>query len=67
MNKQGSEDSPVPDAQGKLLGIPYDMRRPTWARIRARVWNADERRLFPPKAFGWGYGINLYRLLHWRR
>jgi Family of unknown function (DUF5808) len=68
MNKPDNEDgSRVPDVQGKLLGMPYDWRRPTMARIRARVWNAEEPRLFPPKAFGWGYGINLYRLFHWRR
>jgi uncharacterized protein DUF5808 len=67
MNKPDNEGSRVPDAQGKLLGIPYDMRRPTSARILARMWNPEEPRLFPPKAFGWGYSINLYRLSHWRR
>jgi hypothetical protein len=51
---------------GRFLGIPYDWRRPTWARFRARTWNPDEPRLFTPRAFGWGYDVNLYRLFHWR-
>lgn len=67
MNDPDSEDARVPDPQGKLLGIPYDLRRPTLARLRSRFWNPDDPRLFTPKSFGWGYDINLYRLVHWRR
>ena len=47
---------------GKFLGIPHDWRRPTLARIKSRWWNPDDPRLFTPKAFGWGYDINLARL-----
>ncbi|MGD9890879.1 MAG: DUF5808 domain-containing protein [Dehalococcoidia bacterium] len=47
---------------GRFLGLPYDWRRPTWARLRASVWNKDDPRILPPKAFGWGLGINLYAL-----
>lgn len=43
---------------GTFLGIPYDWRRPTAARAKSRLWNRDDRRLFPPKAYGWGYTIN---------
>ncbi|QIS13664.1 DUF5808 domain-containing protein [Nocardia arthritidis] len=57
----------VPEPEGKVLGIPYDWRRPTGARIKARWWNPDDPRLFTPKSFGWGYGLNLYRLFHWGR
>ncbi|MBO0851387.1 MAG: hypothetical protein J2P20_18145 [Pseudonocardia sp.] len=67
MSDSNSEDERVPEPQGKLLGIPYDMRRPTTARFRARWWNPDEPRLFTPKAFGWGYDVNVYRLFHRRR
>ncbi|MFI5776764.1 DUF5808 domain-containing protein [Nocardia sp. NPDC051570] len=56
----------VPEPQGTFAGLPYDWRRPTAARIRARWWNPDDRRLFTPKSYGWGYDLNLYRLLHWR-
>jgi len=55
---------------GTFLGIPYDWRRPTWARLKARVWNPDDPRLFTPKWFGWGYSINLaavWRLLRGAR
>jgi hypothetical protein len=49
---------------GKLLGMPYDFRKPSLARIKSRWWNPNEKRFFTPKAFGWGYDFNLYRLAH---
>jgi hypothetical protein len=54
---------------GKFLGIPYDWRRPTWARYQSRWWNTKERRIVMPRAFGWGYDFNLAevaRRLHLR-
>lgn len=51
---------------GKWLGVPYDWRRPTKARYKQRLWNADEPRIITPRAFGWGYDINFYRLFHRR-
>jgi uncharacterized protein DUF5808 len=47
---------------GRFLGLPYDWRRPTAERVRREVWNPRERRLLVPKAFGWGYGLNLAEL-----
>ena len=41
----GSEKEPK---TGKFLGIPYDLRRPTLARLKSRWWNPEEPRLFPP-------------------
>lgn len=52
------------EPEGTLAGFPYDWRRPTAHRIRSRMWNPDDPRLFPPKAFGWGYTINFYWLFH---
>ena len=49
---------------GRFPGIPYDWRRPTAARVKSRWWNPDEPRLLTPKSFGWGYDLNLYRVLH---
>ena len=49
-----------PEKTGTWLGVPFDWRRPTAARVRQRWWNPDDRRLFTPKAFGWGYDINLH-------
>ena len=48
---------------GTFLGIPYDWRRPTAARVRSRLWNPAEPRLFVPSVFGLGWDINLARLL----
>jgi hypothetical protein len=47
---------------GTFLGMPYDWRRPTVARLKSRWWNPAEPRLFTPKTFGWGFDINLARL-----
>jgi Family of unknown function (DUF5808) len=49
-----------PPRTGTWLGIPYDWRRPTRQRIRERWWNPDDRRLMTPRAFGWGWDVNLY-------
>jgi hypothetical protein len=45
---------------GMWLGVPFDWRRPTVARVRERWWNPGDRRLFTPKSFGWGFDTNLY-------
>jgi uncharacterized membrane protein len=52
--------------RGTFLGIPYDWRRPTVRRVKSRWWNPSDRRLFTPKAFGWGWDINVARLLRRR-
>ncbi|MDX6681384.1 MAG: hypothetical protein QOG94_1423 [Solirubrobacteraceae bacterium] len=53
---------------GTFLGMPYDWRRPTLRRLRNEVFNLDEPRLFVPKAYGWGYGINFGApIALWRR
>ncbi len=53
-----------PEPEGHLLGMPYDWRTPTGAKVQARWWNPDDRRVFTPKAFGWGYDLNVYWLCH---
>ena len=42
---------------GTFLVVPYDWRRPTIARAKSRWWNTRDRRVFTPKAFGWGYDV----------
>lgn len=49
-----------------FLGMPYDWRRPTWKRVKSRIWNRKDRRLFTPKSFGWGWDVNFARLLRRR-
>jgi hypothetical protein len=49
---------------GALFGVvPYDLRRPTLARIKANLWNPDDRRLFPGRTFGVGWSINFHEAL----
>jgi hypothetical protein len=56
-------DVPKKPKTGTFLGVPYDWRRPTVARYKERMWNPEEPRLIVPRAFGWGYDVNLARLL----
>jgi uncharacterized protein DUF5808 len=58
------DETDPPEPEGRLAGLPYDLRRPTVARIRARAWNPDDPRVLTPKTFGWGYGLNFYWLAH---
>jgi len=51
------------EPQGHFLGIPYDWRRPTRARLKARLWNDDDPRILTPRAFGWGYDLNVAQVL----
>jgi hypothetical protein len=44
---------------GKFLGVPYDWRRPTAARLKSRWWNRDDERILVPRWYGWGYDLNL--------
>ena len=49
---------------GKIAGIPYDFRLPTVERIRAAFWNKDTAQIFLPQAFGIGWSINMYPIIH---
>jgi hypothetical protein len=39
--------------------VPYDLRVPTLARARARLWNPDDDRVLMPTVFGVGWTVNL--------
>jgi NhaP-type Na+/H+ or K+/H+ antiporter len=47
---------------GKILGVPYDFRFPTPARIKERMWNLDDPRVITPRVFGAGWTINFATL-----
>jgi Family of unknown function (DUF5808) len=47
---------------GKFLGIPYDLRFPTPARIKERMWNPDDPRVIVPRVFGAGWTVNFATL-----
>jgi hypothetical protein len=46
------------DVQGRFLGMPYDWRLPGLGKLLARIWNPGGP-LLSPKAYGWGYTLNL--------
>ncbi len=61
MTKDGHSGTP---RQGTRAGLPYDFRPLSKKRLGQRAWNPEDHRLFTPKTFGWGYGVNLYGLVH---
>jgi len=49
---------------GRLANlIPYDFRFPTVERVRERMWNPDDPRIFTEHVFGVGWVINFHTLL----
>lgn len=63
-----AEQLRLPDEErtwhGELLGIPYDFRVPTVERLQATYWNKETTRVFVPQAFGMGWTVNFYPLVH---
>ena len=49
--------------EGRLLNVPYDFRMPTVERLRRRMWNPDESRVFTPAIFGVGWSLNLFQVV----
>ncbi len=49
---------------GKIAGIPYDFRIPTVERLRNTFWNKDRSQVLVPQAFGIGWTINMYPVIH---
>ncbi|HEY4453688.1 MAG TPA: DUF5808 domain-containing protein [Pseudonocardiaceae bacterium] len=48
---------------GKIANfVPYDLRPPTLAKVRDRVWDPENPNLIVPHAFGIGWTINLGRV-----
>lgn len=43
---------------GTVLGVPYDLRRPTAERIKATWWNPTSDRVLVPRVFGAGWAVN---------
>jgi hypothetical protein len=50
----------VVGSHGKIFGlVPYDLRPPSLARARERLWNARDERFIVPTVFGVGWTVNL--------
>lgn len=43
---------------GTFAGMPYDVRPPTAERLRSRLWNPTDERIFVPRSFGAGWEVN---------
>jgi hypothetical protein len=52
------------EREGTKAGIPYNWKKPTGRRLRDTYWNKESPTFFPPKAFGAGWAVNFYWLLH---
>ena len=50
------------EPSGTFLKIPYDFRIPTRARLKCRLWNSRDDRIFTPNIFGVGWSINFYQV-----
>lgn len=49
---------------GKIANfIPYDFRVPTMERLRERLWNPEDPRIFTEHVFGVGWAINFHTVL----
>lgn len=49
--------------QGTVLGVPYDLRRPTWRRVQESWWAPQDPRLLTPRVLGVGWSLNLGRVV----
>lgn len=52
------EDSGTATPQGRILGMPYEFRAPTAARVMERMWNPADPRIMVPRTWGVGWTIN---------
>ena len=48
-------------SHGTFLKVPFEFRVPTLRRLRERLWNPEDGRLFTPQVFGVGWTVNGYR------
>ena len=42
--------------------LPYDLRLPTLERVKERLWNPSDPRIFMPAIFGVGWTVNVGRI-----
>lgn len=49
---------------GTIARVPYDFRPPTPDKLRDTFWNKDTAHVLVPQAFGVGWTVNLYPLVH---
>jgi Family of unknown function (DUF5808) len=48
---------------GQVVGfVPYELRMPTVARLRERLWAPEDPRVVMPQVFGVGWTVNFGRV-----
>jgi hypothetical protein len=47
---------------GSLAGVPYDLRPPTWERLKASLWAPAVPHVLVPRSFGIGWSVNVARV-----
>jgi hypothetical protein len=48
---------------GRVGGVPYDFRFPTFKRFRDAYWNPADPRLFTDRVVGIGWALNFGQLI----
>lgn len=56
---ESAEGPGAAETQGRLLGLPFDLRAATDPRVRARVFDTADSRLLVPRILGGGWRLNL--------
>ncbi len=50
----------VSDGDAEFFGLPMNW---DWRNIHKEIWNPEDPRVFPPKRFGIGWGLNVHAML----
>jgi hypothetical protein len=61
LDAQNNDDGRSPESvrgTGTVLGVPYDLRRPTAERLKATWWDPTSEKVVVPRAFGAGWAVN---------
>ena len=49
-------------SHGTYYMVPFDFRFPTVGRIKERLWNPSDPRIFTPNIFGVGWSVNIHEV-----
>ena len=49
-------------SHGTYHRVPFDFRFPTIGRVRERLWNPSDQRIFTPSVFGVGWAVNFHQV-----
>jgi hypothetical protein len=49
-------------SHGTYFHVPFEFRFPTVGRLRQRLWNRHDHRIFTPSVLGIGWSVNFYQV-----